>query len=266
MMPEKYLYEFSLTKEEEVEKVEVSKNENGEEIKFLKKEIIKKPVLFRVLKPTRKTFDQAELFYGVKLSEGIKCGLLTRSLLAKRYQNDGGALSEPEKQRYATLYVQLFQKETELQRLQINLDKLPEDVQKEKVTLILNDLLEVRRELQEFEFYQSNLFDQTAENRARNQTIMWWVLHISYMKNESDFSSLFGLGSFEERLNKYDEIEDGNDAFIKNAVKKFAYFISLWYVGRIANKEDFEIFDKNYESSSPYNPIVDNQSSAEEKK
>ena len=86
------------------------------------------------------------------------------------------------------------------------------------------------------------------------------------MKNESDFSSLFGLGSFEERLNKYDEIEDGNDAFIKNAVKKFAYFISLWYVGRIANKEDFEIFDKNYESSSPYNPIVDNQSSAEEKK
>jgi len=255
---DKYLYEFSLIKEEEIERQEVSKNEKGEEVRILKKEIVKRPVSFRILKPTRKTFDQAELFYGVKLSEGIKSGLLTRSLLAKRYQNDGGALSEPEKERYATLYVQLFQKETELQRLQINLDKLSEDIQKEKVTSVLNEILDVRKELQEFEFYQSNLFDQTAENRARNQTIMWWVLHISYIQNEKDFSPLFGLGSFEEKLNKYDEIEDGEDTFIKNAVKKFAYFISLWYVGRISNKEDFEFFNKSYEETNPYNPIVDN--------
>lgn len=256
MTTDKYLYEFSLTKEEEIEKIETSKNENGEEVRTIKKEISKKLVPFRIAKPTRKIFDQAELFYGVKLSEGIKSGLLTRSLLAKRYQNDGGALSEPEKERYATLYVQLFQKETELQRLQINLDKLPEDLQKEKVSVILNEILDIRRELQEFEFYQSNLFDQTAENRARNQTIMWWVLNISYMQSDKEFLPLFGLGSFDERLTKYDEIEDGEDTFIKNAVKKFAYFISLWYVGRITNKEDFEFFDKGYDGANSYNPIV----------
>lgn len=269
MTPDKFLYEFSLDKEEEVEKVESSKNEKGEEIKIIKKEIVKKPVLFRIIKPTRKVFDQAELFYGVKLSEGIKSGLLTRSLLAKRYQNDGGALSEPEKERYATLYVQLFQKETELQRIQINLDKLSDEIQKEKLSEILNEILEIKKELQEFEFYQSNLFDQTAENRARNQTIMWWVLQASYYQNNKEFLPIFGVGSFEDRLNKYDEIEDGSDSFMKNAVKKFAYFISLWYVGRIVNKEDFEFFDKNYERSSPYNPIVEatpQENSNEEKK
>jgi hypothetical protein len=257
MNPEKYLYEFSLQKEEEREKVEISKNELGEEIKILKKEIVKKPLLFRIVKPTRKVFDQAELFYGVKLSEGIKSGLLTRSLLAKRYQNDGGALSEPEKERYAALYIELFQKETELQRLQVNLDKLSEEEQKEKISIVLNSLLEIRKELQEFEYYQSNLFDQTAENRARNQTIIWWVLNISYIQKEKEFVSLFETGSFEERLAKYDEIEDGEDLFLKNAVKKFAYFISLWYVGRISNKEEFEYFDKNYENNNSYTPIVE---------
>ena len=37
----------------------------------------------------------------------------------------------------------------------------------------------MRRELVEIENSQSNIFDQTAENRAKNQTIMWWVLQLS---------------------------------------------------------------------------------------
>ena len=100
----KFLYEFTVNKEEEVEKSEISKNEKNEEIRIVKKEIIKNPISVRIIKPDRKLFDDAELFYGVQLSVGIKSGLLTRSLLAKRYQNDGGALSDPEKEQYANLY------------------------------------------------------------------------------------------------------------------------------------------------------------------
>jgi len=247
MNPNKFLYEFTLEKEEFLEKTVVSKDEAGQEIKTTKKELINRPIKIRILKPTRKVFDEAELFYGVKLSEGIKSGLLTRSLLAKRYQNDGGALSDPEKQRYAGLYLDLFKKETEFQRLQLNLDNLPQESRQKKTEVVLNDLLDVRKELQEFELYQSNLFEQTAENRARNQTIMWWVLTLSYIESEKDtFEPIFTDSSYDNKLSKYDEIEDGEDDFIKIVIKKLAYFISLWYVGRITNKDDFTYFEKVY--------------------
>ncbi|NBP00103.1 MAG: hypothetical protein EBU90_08220 [Proteobacteria bacterium] len=247
MNTNKFLYEFCSEKQEMVDKTETSKDASGQEIKITKKELVVKPVRIRILKPTRKIFDEAELFYGVKLSEGIKSGLLTRSLLAKRYQNDGGALSEPEKQRYASLYLDLFKKETEFQRVQVNLDNLDTELHQKKTAEILNDLLDIKRELQEFELYQSNLFEQTAENRARNQTIMWWVLSLSYLEKEKDiFEPIFGSGNYEHKLSKYDEIEEGEDDFVKDVIKKLAYFISLWYVGRISNQEDFNYFNKVY--------------------
>lgn len=54
------------------------------------------------------------------------------------------------------------------------------------------EISELRRELIEIENSQANIFDQTAENRAKNQTIMWWVLKLSHWKehgreDESEF-------------------------------------------------------------------------------
>ena len=107
----KKLFEFTVPKEVEIEENETSKNEKGEEIKITKKNKTKEQVKVFIRKPTRALFDEAELFYGVRLSEGIKAGLLTRALLAKRFTNDGGVLSEEEKNVYATLYVGLFEKQ-----------------------------------------------------------------------------------------------------------------------------------------------------------
>ena len=50
----KWLYEFKLDKEVEVDETEATKNEKGEEIKITKK--VKKitPIKFKLLKPNRK--------------------------------------------------------------------------------------------------------------------------------------------------------------------------------------------------------------------
>lgn len=241
MKIDKYLYQFIIEKEKEVEEIESSKNDKGEEVKTIKKIKSNIPIYFRILKPNRKLFDEAELFYGIKLSEGIKAGLLTRSLLAKRYQNDGGAMSEPEKQRYATLYIELYKLQSDLQRLEINLDKINKEEQTKKITDLLNQISLAKKELQEIENYHSTLFDQTAENRARNQTIMWWVLQLSYIsENDKDYSPFFGEGNYEKKLEKYDEIEEVDEFFSKNAMSKLAYFISLWYMGKANNFEDFK--------------------------
>ena len=247
----KYLYQFEIIKQEEIEKAEISKNEKNEEIKILRKEIVDKKVLIRLAKPNRKSFDDAELFYGVKLSEGIKAGLLTRALIAKRYQNDGGAMSEPEKEKYANLYVQLFREQNELQRLQLNLDDMPQEQKESKITDLLVSMANTRQNLQEIELYQSSIFEQTAENRARNQTIMWWALNISYISydNGNTFQPLFGEGSYEERLMTYDSIEDKGEEYLGDILKKLAYLISLWYMGKASSEKEFKELENMFDVS-----------------
>ena len=89
----KWLYEFAVNNEKEVEQVEVTNDAQGNEVKTTKK--VKKvvPTKFKIQKPTRRQFDDAELFYGIKLSEGIKAGLLTKALVAKT--TTGQSLKRP---------------------------------------------------------------------------------------------------------------------------------------------------------------------------
>ena len=144
----KWLYEFSVNQEKELEQIDITKDEQGNEVKTTKK--VKKivPVKFKIQKPTRRLFDDAELFYAVKLSEGIKSGLLTKALLAKRYQNDGGAMSEPEKQKYSKLYIDLYNKETEFQKVSLNLENISPEEKTAKIASLIGELTEIRQELQ----------------------------------------------------------------------------------------------------------------------
>ena len=109
----KRLHSFTVTKEVEVVKKDESENDKGEKVITERTELEKKPQYFFIRKPTRALYDDAELFYAVKMSEGIKAGLLTKALLAKRYENDGGPLSEGEVERYGELYVDFYQRQTE---------------------------------------------------------------------------------------------------------------------------------------------------------
>ena len=247
----KWLYSFTINKTEEIQTEEKSKNNEGEETTTVKKEIKETPITLKIKKPNRRLYDDADLFYGVKLSEGIKAGLLTKTLLAKRYENDGGPMSNPEKEKYAKLYIDLYEKENEVQKIQLNLDKLDDEEKKEKLTEAIIDMSSIKQDLHQFELSQQSLFDQTAEVRARNQTIMWWVLNLSYsVKNEEE--EIFFVGdTFDEKLNAYDEIEDRSNLFWGEAIRKFIYFISFWESGQISTEKEFEdaekVFNKTLE-------------------
>jgi len=235
-----WLYDFPVNKTVEKKETEVTKNDKGEETEVTKTTKEEVPVSFKLKKPNRKLYEEADLFYGVKLSEGIKAGLLTKSLLAKRYSNDGGFLSETEKEKYASLYLALFEQENELQRLQVNLDDKSEEEKREAIKDVTIRMLDTRRDLQEFEMAQQSLFDQTAEIRAKNQTVMWWLLNISYYENEGKDALVFGEGDYLDKLSKYDEYEEEDDLFWNEAIKKLAYFVSFWESGQANTREDFE--------------------------
>lgn len=242
----KWLHEFLINKETEVEEVEITKNEKGEEIKVIKKVKKELPFKFKILKPNRKLHEQAELVYAIKLSECVKAGLLTKPLLSKRYQNDGGAMSDPEKTEYTKLYLELFKLESDYERLLLKDNKTEEEHKLMESTLF--DLANSRRQIQQIEYNQSSLFDQTAENKARNHVIMWWILNLSYIEDqEGKIDPLFGVGPFEEKLSKYDEIEENGDEFNLKAIRKLTYLLSFWYMGRAATPEEFKKVEEFYD-------------------
>lgn len=238
----KIMFEFTIDKEELVDEVEVSKNEKGEEVKVTKKVKKNVPIKLAIKKPTRGLFDEAELFYGVKLSEGIKAGLLTRALLAKRFSNDGGIFSELDKEEYTKLYVGLFDLQSKFQKLSLKDETKRTDEEKKEYRELVNKISSTKEKLQDYEFAQASLFDQTAENRARNKTIMWWVLFLSLMETkDGKYTDMFLGSTFEDKIASYDLIEDGkDDSWEKVALSKLIYLISFWYTGRASTQEEFE--------------------------
>ena len=238
----KKLFQFLVKKEVE-EKIKDSQvNEKGETVttETTQKVKVDKKVFLR--KPSRSLYDDAELYYGVRLSEGIKAGLLTRALLAKRFLNDGGILSEQEKEKYTNLISKLTEIQTELNQ-EHRKDKKEQNSQ--KINELNIDSEKIRTELVDLEVGQSALFDQTAENRARNKVILWWILNISYFEDEEGKSSLVFLGeTLAEKLNSYDQIDEQDNEFSNEVVRKLMYYVSFWYVGRAQSEEDFKRLDE----------------------
>lgn len=265
-MKNKWLHTFKINRKVDRKVTEEKKDENGETIEITKTVTDDVVTEFLLQKPNRKLYDEAELFYGVKMSEGIKAGLLTRNLLAKRYEDDGGAFSETEKERYAELYTEIYNKENEYQRLQLNLENKSQGLKDELADGIIGELAELRRELVEIENSQSNIFDQTAENRAKNQTIMWWVLQLAHWKehDHENGKPFFEGKGYDERLDSYDEYEDSDDDFLNEAIRKLAFFISFWYMGRATSSEDFVAVEELYDEQNPSEEAVEEVEEVEE--
>jgi len=246
----KWLYHFDVKKDTEKKVEEKSKDKDGNEVTITKTVTEQEPTTFAIQKPNRRIYEDAELFYAVKLSEGIKAGLLTRAQLAKRYKNDGGPMSEPEKERYAEVYYQMLVKQEALEKLKLNLEGKTEEERTKQASVLMADLIELQEEIQTFESQQTSLFDQTAENRAKNMTIMWWVLNLAHRKDNNNYAPVFGEGDYDSRLEAYDEIEEKSEAFWTEVVKKLAYFTTFWYTNGITSEEEFKQVENMYNSDS----------------
>ena len=236
----KKLFEFTIPKII-VEKVtEESTNDKGEKT-TTEKEVTKTENNIVVLKkPNRGLYDEAELFYGVKLAEGIKAGLLTRALLAKRFSNDGGVMSETDKEQYADLYIRLFEVQNSIERASLTPESERTEEEKEQLVDWVRESAIAREEIQDFEISQASLFDQTAENRARTKTILWWVLNLAHFKKGQEHTPIYEGETFEQKLSSYDILEDDENVFWEELSRKLIYYVSFWYVGKAQTQEDFE--------------------------
>ena len=246
----KEIYSFDVSREIEKEVPHVKKTKNGpvETTKRVKKKI-KNRLVF--CKPNISDLEDADFFYGQKYNEFINAGFLTRAMLAKKMGDIGGMTSK----KTEDVMGELISENAECARTieffggADNLD----DEQKEQLKEAKERYANTSRAIQTMETDLRSQFNQTADAKAEQKLIEWFVLHFAFYEDEVDdgeksLFSLFEGENYTERRNSLmalqgdiEEIKDSVLLKLKNifdgSYTTFIRVASIWY-NKIAEDQD----------------------------
>lgn len=194
---------------------------------------------FYILKPNRKLRQSGELEYAKQLAKFVKSGLLPKAAWGTILDNSGGTVSDTEAESYTKAKNNFFEYSLELNKLQQ--ETATEEVN-EKIANLMLDIEAAKNKIQSFELEQVYIFENTAEAKARNATIEWWLCNLSYADNDTPF---FEGNSIDEKLDWYDSLDGQKEADLEKIKigQKFSYLITLWYLNKIASFDDFKSAD-----------------------
>lgn len=242
----KLIYETTV-KKQITEPVEETREENGQTVKITRTVKKAKPIKLGILKADRKLFKMAEMFYAKSLSQYLKEGLMPFSLVAKRYANDGGPLTEREKERIKELKEEAKSLEADFYANIAESD----DTSKKKKNDALIRINDINTEVNNIQNAYSDIFESTAEVKSRNDIMEWWALFLIHINvDDKGFIPLFGDGNYDEKVKKLEEIESNEDAFELESIKKLSYLTSFWFTARNAvTKIDFDAMEKLYQDT-----------------
>jgi len=234
-MKEKWLYSFDVEKTQKVKETIAEKDATGNDIEVTREVEKKIPNKFHILNPTRKIQDDASIFYSVKVSEGIKLGLVTKSYLMRKFQQEGILPNAEDKKVHAENYSKAIKLEVDMETIKQNVSL--SDAEKElQISPLKSEYQELRTKIFDYENLNSSLFDNTAEKRASDLLNLWFVLHLLYAEKDGSQSCLFGDGSFDQKLDRLNAIEDSGDEFLTSVLEKGAFLIGRLNSG--SSKED----------------------------
>ena len=239
----KWLYEF--------EAKEVVKKEDGSQETKIKK--------FAILKANRRLREDGELFYAAETSRFAKAGVLPKAAWGTILSNGGGSVSDDDRESYGNLLIGFRDLSFELQTILVKGESDRSESEKKRSDELFVELDRVKDDIQSFESSQINIFENTAEAKARNRTILWWVLFLSHEESEGGYKPIFDEKDFNDKLDQYDVFEDGDGEyeFILGVLRRFTYLITLWFLGRAETDEDFDSFDKNFLKDSTKESAVE---------
>lgn len=241
----KTLFAFTIDKEIEVEKTE--EVDGGTLVKKVKEA---KPFKFALRRPNRAIIDANELFYGVQYNEAVKAGLMPRALFAKRLNNDNGVFSNAQLKEQESLYTELQNLGNEITKYNTKPEEEHTENEKKDISKAINEYLAIQRRLTDYENAQQSMFDNTAENRARLKSILWYSLFLSYKENDKgELEPLYSGDTFESKLKAYDKIDEDGDEFLAKAAQKFSYFVTALYLGKASTESEFSAINDRLNSS-----------------
>lgn len=246
----KELYSFVVDKEIEKEEVTTKVDKKTkEEITVKKKVKTKVPVTIKLKRPSRRELEEAELEFSVEMSKCVKKGILTKAMLAKKYSDTGGLMSEDDAKSLVDSYKKVFDLQNEYSRLEIIQNKT--EKQTSRVDEITSELADVRRQIVEFESNYQSLFDHTADVKAQNRLILWYVIMLTYIQEEDEETPkpYFGSGDFEDKLEEYYKREESEDNLYFLITKKAATILAFWFFNQASDKESFDSLMKRLENN-----------------
>lgn len=253
-MNKKVIYQFKVVKNEEVEKEEVSEKKNEEtgeveKITKTKKVTEKKPYDIIIYEPSRRQVEDADMEFSIEMSKCIKKGILTKAMLAKKYSDSGGLLSEEDSNRLIRLYRELNEINNSLGRL---LDKKQKnDKEKAREAELSESFATTRKEIVDLETAYQNVFNHTADTKAQNKVILWYLLNLSYYQAEgAEVLPLFPGETAEEKEDAYYEMDEGGNEIFDLSRDKLMTFISFWYFSQNPTEQEFKDLESDIDSGN----------------
>lgn len=251
------IYSFTFEKEEKVKRTEtqtVKNPETGEDEEVSITKEVNQDIPYRVImkQPTRREIEEAELEFSVEMSNCIKKGILTKAMLAKKYSDTGGLLAEEDAKNLTKMYIRYGEISQENEKLNAKVSSLS-DKEKKKMNDIAGEIALLRKDIINIETSYANLFNHTADVRAENKVIQWYILNLTNIQKEDEDESkpLFEGSSFEQKLSSYYEMEEEGDELYDIVGGKIAALYSFWYYSSGAViRADFEKLDRDIEEGA----------------
>jgi len=237
----KELYSFDVKREVEEQVPYTRKGKNGpiESTKKVKK-TIKNKVFLR--KPTGSDVENAEFFYGQKYNEFINAGFLTRAMLGKRMGDLGGMHDKTTEEELEIAIMENIEASRTIEFYEGS--KTLTDAQKEKLVEAKKTFAGTRRNIHNYESSLREQFNQTADSKAEQKLIEWFVLNFSFYEDSVDdkkqsFPLFEGEGYKEKRLYYLKLIDGDGDITEPSLLKSKKIFdgsfetliraVSIWY-------------------------------------
>ena len=249
----KHIYAFTVNKQEEVEQEDTKKTEDGEEVVVKKK--VEEAVPYRVIikKPSRRQIEEAEMEYSIEISNCVKKGILTKAMLSKKYSDTGGLMTEEDAINLQKLYSQHQRLILDFEEVNIKKRKTAKD--KKKVEEIQEEINGTKREIIDLEMGYSSLFNHTADTKAQNRVITWYMLNLTHIHKEDEEESeaipLFDGETFEEKREAYYSMEEDDDNEFYDSIRsKLTTIVSFWFFSENAQEEDFEKLENDIDSGT----------------
>jgi membrane-associated HD superfamily phosphohydrolase len=243
----KSIYNFTVNMVREVEEKSTEKRKNKEtgkeeEIEVSKKVEKKIPYDIILKQPNRRQLEDADMEYSIEISRCIKKGILTKAMLAKKYSDTGGILTEKDAERLVDLYGELSEFESEASKLGINTSGAPQKKMSKKAKEMNGQIAMTRRDIVNLESSYQSLFNHTADIKSQNRVILWYILHLShYQTSDMEKPELVFQGEdFEGKVDDYYGKDEKDDKLFRLIQSKLAAIVSYWYFSATPTREEFD--------------------------
>ena len=246
----KELYSFDIERTINKEIPIIKKNKKGEPVESNKTVTEKIINRIAVAKPNFADIENGEFFYGQKYNEFINAGFLTKAMMNKRIGDIGGSSSKLSQEIMNKAFLDYMDSAKVIEFYEGHND-LEED-QKSKLEEAKIKFFEAQKTINDFETSYRNQYSQTADAKAEQKIIEWFIFNFSYYEEKVDGQKqlfpIFEGDNYEQKRDYYlllcediEFIEDTsllkNKAIFDKSFIKLVQVINVWY-NKLASSQD----------------------------